>query len=1329
MGQRDLAVWTWARKQRRTTRGGVSGQRKRKMDDSRDQEKAWYSSGSRVTSRVNHPRSSGIKNKRRREVECKYEDDEGVMIGGVGDDEADSNEHAYLDCEEAKNSEEVLRMCSSEEVNDVPRNNCYLVDEFGNLYSEDEPTFTFVKNEDKTVAEKWFSVMKKKRHRKVEDEYEVEEDVIMGGVGEEDSIDRGSRDYEADSSEQTSLYCGEASNSEELLPMCSSDEANDVPRNKRYLVDEFGILHFEDEPTSTFVEKGERDRTLARKMSSGMKNKRSREVEDQYEDEEDVIIIGGADDEGAKHSEGDEANEANSNKHTYLDVEGAKHSEGLLPMCSGEEENDFLENRCYLVDEFGKLYSEDELISTFVAKREGNETEAGNTSQEDWVLILDDDGEDEVVNDYNNDGDDNDKEKERDGDYHSSVHVEEGSNYEQQQLSSSREKENGSSMDHSANVSSHRLPDCVAHRTRSHFKRTRRDTTEAATFSNPTCLDGENDDQKIASSDNSSSSGVSNKRTVISEGRGEENGMPPDRKPTKHVDDTEEIHLANSDSGKGDEMKQETKGLGQKNVTPSRSKHIRDACDARKVMLEAIWSQRDTLHESMNVATPKVARITNRLFTFGEEDSEPPVKSETEIEFDKLWMEFDFCLKSCELEYGNTDMVENRDLWQPILDPCLRGEHDAVLDEEIGYRCRNCTFIIQEIRDIVAPFCKDPVERRVKRDNGRGDDDFLSKLLNENKMNDLSLGCPSNHDATAWDLVPGVKSSLYPHQQEGFEFIWKNIAGAVDLSEVRRLKESNEGSGCIICHAPGTGKSRLAVVFLQAYLRLFPDCRPVIIAPKSMMLTWEQEFQKWNVDIPFHNLNNGELSGKEDAEALRILARLNSGCPRKGILRLVKLCSWKCRSSVLGISYSLFQKLTLERNTKEDDQSEGNVLLKLPGLLVLDEGHTPRNNDSLIWQALSNVRTQKRICLSGTPFQNNFNELFNTFCMARPGFASTMSLRNKGDRTRCGHNPRAAKANWANLTHSICDNNTEELEKLKAMVSPFVHIYKGNVLQDMLPGLSKRVVYLRPTSLQKRLFKTANGIRDVIKRRHFASLISVHPSLLLQHSSAMITGLFPGTREELQGMKLTTRDGVKTKFLIEFLRLTDALKEKVLVFSDYLDPLTFLKDQLKSHFGWTEGEEILYMDGKLNARKRQASISTFNDDDSMVKVLLASTKACFEGINLVGASRVILLDAAWNPSVQRQAISRAYRLGQKRFVYVYYLITHTTIEEEVYRRQVHKNRLSNMVFPSANKEDDFNEHPDSTNGPEDKILLEMLQHSTIADSIEKVVYYYSRPEK
>lgn len=545
---------------------------------------------------------------------------------------------------------------------------------------------------------------------------------------------------------------------------------------------------------------------------------------------------------------------------------------------------------------------------------------------------------------------------------------------------------------------------------------------------------------------------------------------------------------------------------------------------------------------------------------------------------------------------------------------------------------------------------------------------------------------------TVWDIIPGVKNTMYSHQREGFEFIWRNVAGSICLEELKGASCINGGSGCIISHAPGTGKTRLAIVFLQTYMKLYPTCRPVIIAPRSMLLTWEEEFKKWKFDVPFHNLNKLEYSGKENITVLNFLREVKHKGQSIRTVRLVKLYSWKNDQSILGISYTLFEKLAGLQVLAEGEEVR-KILLKLPGLLVLDEGHTPRNDQSLIWKALSQIDTERRIILSGTPFQNNFKELHNTLCLVRPG---------RGD--------------WDSVT-KFADHKIEDgkIEELKAMIAPFVHIHKGTILQENLPGLKDSVVVLQPSELQKRLLQSVGKRKKTFGIEHLVSLICVHPSLLPSEESKQFFDQI-----QLEKLKLDPDVGVKAKFVMEFIRLSEALNEKVLVFSQYIGPLTYLLDQLKYHFHWIVGKEVLYMDGQHDVKQRQSSINTLNDPASEVRVLLASTKACCEGISLVGASRVILLDVVWNPSVERQAISRAYRLGQKKVVYIYHLLTSGTMEEKKYCRQAKKDRLSELVFSSKDKISV--ERKISSIVSDDKILEEMVQHAKLKDIFDKIIH-------
>uniref|UniRef100_A0A803LUB3 Uncharacterized protein n=1 Tax=Chenopodium quinoa TaxID=63459 RepID=A0A803LUB3_CHEQI len=586
---------------------------------------------------------------------------------------------------------------------------------------------------------------------------------------------------------------------------------------------------------------------------------------------------------------------------------------------------------------------------------------------------------------------------------------------------------------------------------------------------------------------------------------------------------------------------------------------------------------------------------------------------------------------------------------------CREGKHYLILDDEIGVKCKFCSIVVHEIRDVTPAFNENPFGNsrnhgRLPSDHNNGSDGFEFPDL----IHDSGDAHGDETRGTVWNLIPGIKRTLYEHQQKGFEFIWRNIAGGIQIDELGKPSESSLG-GCIICHAPGTGKTRLAIVFLQSYLKQYPMSKPVIIAPSSMLLTWEEEFARWHVDVPFVNLNSAELSSKE-FEVLNYVNKLKNS----KAIRKAKLCIWAMGKGVLGISYRMFEKLAGERNGA--DEIIKKALLEQSGILILDEGHTPRNEDSYIWKVFSEVKTKKRIILSGTPFQNNFVELNNTLSLIREEF---------GDPFLCGNHlqsgGRKHKANKRGFyTDTSRVNDEKRIEDLRNHLKPFVHVHKGEILRKTLRGFFHSVLLLKPSELQKTYIQKLDVFKSGLSLDYLVSIVSVHPSLL--YKCEQVPAFVD--KELLEKHEADLDVGVKIKFLFELIKLSKG--EKVQVFSQYLNPLTLIGDLLKLHFNWTEGNEFLFMEGKQRPKIRQSLIGQFNDPGSAATVLLASTKACCEGIHLVGTSRVVLLDVVWNPSIERQAISRAYRLGQKKDVYVYHLITSGTQERDKYERQVAK---------------------------------------------------------
>ncbi|XP_045797850.1 SNF2 domain-containing protein CLASSY 3-like [Trifolium pratense] len=729
-------------------------------------------------------------------------------------------------------------------------------------------------------------------------------------------------------------------------------------------------------------------------------------------------------------------------------------------------------------------------------------------------------------------------------------------------------------------------------------------------------------------------------------------------------------------------------------------------CDARKppVCVEAplIWSLKRVQTVELTEEEEEERRKDEALKPIWDEMEMYINESEAESKIGCLWTN--------EASQGNNGS------------PSSRCEHDIIYDEQIGDYCESCGKVITESRyKTQLVIDKYPYEGYEKRASSEGSENSLHLDFSQSRVNVSDGDLDANicqKKGIIWDLIPEVRETLYPHQQEGFEFIWKNLAGNIELQKLKNADPLSEG-GCIISHAPGTGKTRLTIVFLKAYLKLFPNCLPIVVAPASLLLTWEEEFKKWDIGVPFHNISNLELSGKEHAD---VLNRFDSTRHRPDETRIVKLISWFKETSILGISYNLYGSICQhkkEKNLESVKETKGNfdmreVLLEAPGLLVLDEGHIPRNQRSHIWKVLTKSQTQKRIILSGTPFQNNFSELYSTLSLVKPSFPTMIPPELK---SFCHKKGQTSSKQWGreadsgNIERDPSDD--DKIEKLKLLMEPFVHIHKGAILENKLPGLRECLVTLKADSLQNDILKSIKRSQNkVFNFERKIALASVHPSLFLKcHLSKEEESLLD--KDKLKQLRMNPHEGVKTKFVYEFVRLCDASNEKVLIFSQFHAPLQLIQDQLNSAFNWSNGE-VLFMSSNDSTKDKQSIIHRFNDENSKAKVLLAATKACSEGISLVGASRVVLLDVAWNPSVKRQAISRAYRIGQKKVVYTYHLLVEGTTEAEKYGKQAEKDRLSELLFSAKNATDNDVSKRCAVNF-EDEVLDKMTRHEKLMD--------------
>ncbi|KAF6144822.1 hypothetical protein GIB67_038921, partial [Kingdonia uniflora] len=648
--------------------------------------------------------------------------------------------------------------------------------------------------------------------------------------------------------------------------------------------------------------------------------------------------------------------------------------------------------------------------------------------------------------------------------------------------------------------------------------------------------------------------------------------------------------------------------------------------------------------------------------------------------------------------------------------------HDYKLDEEVGLKCQLCGSVSTEIRYISPPF----VKRKVNIRNGeywdeinpRNADDTDFDLYNRpRRSKELSF---IERSDSVWSLIPQFKSKFHIHQKNAFEFLWRSLAGS--LIPENMLASAEIRNGCVISHSPGAGKTMLVISFLVSYLKIFPEKRPLILAPKTTLYTWCKEFKKWEVSVPVYQIHARQHFTKElrHQKPKKAPGDLNLNKDAMHVVDcLEKLESWHDHPSVLLMSYPAFITFMRENTKFKHWRYMSRVLQQSSGLLILDEGHNPRSTGSRLRKLLMKVKTEQRILLSGTLFQNNFEEYFNTLCLARPRFITEVirRLTRNVDRDRYVYgNSRQSREKLARRIfvekiamkiHSKVEEVRQRgLNMLREISNDFIDVYESGK-SDTLLGLQTYKILMKPTEMQQGMLAKlrsfiSSAVRYPIELQIAVSLLLVHPWLIKSLAYA-IQYFSLDEFEALDKYKLDVNKGSKVRFIVNLVYRCVIKREKVLIFARYIATMKLFVEIFEKIFGWQNGVDVLILHGKQELFERARVIDKFDEKGGAAHVLIASIAACGEGISLIAASRVVLLDSEWNPSKTKQAVARAFRPGQEKIVYVYELLGTGTLEEEKYGKNTWKERVSRMI--SVGAEDSSCRRTDNI---EDEVLKDIV---------------------
>ncbi|KAG0626550.1 hypothetical protein M758_2G134500 [Ceratodon purpureus] len=339
-------------------------------------------------------------------------------------------------------------------------------------------------------------------------------------------------------------------------------------------------------------------------------------------------------------------------------------------------------------------------------------------------------------------------------------------------------------------------------------------------------------------------------------------------------------------------------------------------------------------------------------------------------------------------------------------------------------------------------------------------------------------------------ISPHISHFLRPHQLAGMRFMWENC-----IESVSKVKSGVDGLGCILAHSMGLGKTLQVIGFVHTVLKKMDlGLKTVlVVVPVNVLHNWRSEFHKWQpgneVPIPVYML--------EDVA-------------RDNVKRSKLLAKWKSRGGVMLIGYAAFRNCAIGKTVKEKAVRESFcATLQDPGpdILVCDEAHMIKNDKADITQALRQVRTHRRIALTGSPLQNNLQEYYCMVDFVREGFLGPLP-----DFRRRFSNPieNGQRLDSTSRDVKLMKHRAHVLHK---QLEGFVQRKTMTVLKDELPSKCVYVISVRLSPLQRALYlkflqmhgfldngknvKPQSGRNILFQAYHTLAKIWNHPDLLI----------------------------------------------------------------------------------------------------------------------------------------------------------------------------------------------------------------------------------------
>lgn len=461
-----------------------------------------------------------------------------------------------------------------------------------------------------------------------------------------------------------------------------------------------------------------------------------------------------------------------------------------------------------------------------------------------------------------------------------------------------------------------------------------------------------------------------------------------------------------------------------------------------------------------------------------------------------------------------------------------------------------------------------------------------------------------------------LQAQLRDYQQEGFD--WAS-----------RL--AHWGAGACLADDMGLGKTLQSLAVILARATQGPT---LVLAPTSVLFNWQDEARRFAPTLKVKVLglyNNDErLAILENAQAFDLI-----------------ICS-----------YGLLQTL-------------GEHLTKVSWhTIIADEAQALKNPNTKRSKMANKLDANFKMITTGTPIENNLSELWSLFQFINPGLLGSLKQFNeryvKTIENSSAKEPYNEKSKAMKPIDSVHHNDPNQ--SLRHIISPFMlRRLKTDVLTE-LPSRTEINIHVELSADESALY-------EAIRQKAVENLITSDDKPGQQRIK-VLAEIMRLRRACCHPSLVFPESDISSSKLAAFDTLVDELQQgshKALVFSQFVGHLSILKQHLEE-----KGVAFQYLDGSTPLAKRKKAVVDFQA--GIGDLFLISLKAGGSGLNLTAADYVIHMDPWWNPAVEDQASDRAHRIGQKRPVTIYRLISQNTIEDKIVALHQQKRDLANSLL-------------------------------------------------